>query len=685
MATQNKLVVYINGVRFSPLHVGVSATRNGVVGFSITVPAVREWTVLPPRSHAAVFFVDPVTQSWRMMCEGEYIGFSRAFSGDGSRARTLTFRGLHGCWQNISYLNIVGMSQNNTQANNTQIAVANGQALYPDTGKTAIPIASLDAIVEETFSKTSQVADVLSNICNRVVQQTPLEAFYRVTRQWSQKFHTPPDLDISNLMDNQRTRALIKGGLNSFKLGENVKLSDIIRGYASLPLYQMVPVLAPRVHAPQDADTVQGRVASWRIPELLFVPEMFFTVPPACNVIFRDQIVSQDMSVNFDAVPTRAIAEVQVTELTGDAKKGIPPFYMSNGSYVDNVTDRQTDAGRAPVAALTHYNFSEEELMRGVVSRKTNLSYDRVAIEQDSAIPQEVRPEALQAMFSELTRHDYLNMRGRALTQQVTCCFLPYVQPGFNALVEDPTGPFFGIIESVSHMMSASGQVQTNVTFTHVRDAYTVGVDNRTPYHPKYFNRAFRARGISDQYTKMFGNNLHKHAAMVPNEVLTQYAVEDGAGGSLTRVNLDALAGQVIQIPRYSPGFRSSGDLTDGRIAANLRANPVLTHQRMQEYQYRSGTSLEDFVAFHGLWPNASGKYDTNLESPPLDLAPQRPGEGGAPLFSSPYGMDYRDGNELDPDWGIYEPREGRGGKYSPARQEVTRMIAAKIAEGAST
>ena len=96
MALPHKVVVYINGYRFDPLNVTCTFQAQEVCNFQVDVVPVPQWDLLLPRSHGAVFFLDPLTNVYRLMCEGEYVGLSRSKVGTGHRTRTLLFRGLHG-------------------------------------------------------------------------------------------------------------------------------------------------------------------------------------------------------------------------------------------------------------------------------------------------------------------------------------------------------------------------------------------------------------------------------------------------------------------------------------------------------------------------------------------------------------------------------------------------------------
>jgi hypothetical protein len=161
MATPFKVVVYINGYRFDPIHVTATFAAGDVCSFQVDVPPVPEWDLLLPRSHGAVFFLDANTGTYRLMCEGEYVGLSRSRNGTGQRTRSLVFRGLHGFMEGTSFFNVFGQSNaagsspSPDQAVNALSAIANGSLIVQKKESAGFkPVSMADILIGEHLGRT---------------------------------------------------------------------------------------------------------------------------------------------------------------------------------------------------------------------------------------------------------------------------------------------------------------------------------------------------------------------------------------------------------------------------------------------------------------------------------------------------------------------------------------------------
>lgn len=679
-STYSRLVVYINGVRFYPSAASVTAQREGFVNFTLTVPAVREWVVLPRRSHAALFFVDPVTDTWRLMCEGEYVGRSSAKSGEGHRSLSLMFEGLHACWQHTKLFNVFPAAEKEGSAGairTVQAALVNG-ILISQVSKTGQALLSYQQIVDAVCAQSTRVSAGLPAFIERVVGQTPVDSFYMKARKWPHKYFCLEDATVSQTIDTNQMKEMLERG---FTLGANVSTGTpvlhLIQKYLHYAFYQMCPILAPPFYS-----KITNAAEDQRIGEVLFTPQLSNVVPPASNVIFLDQITQQTASVSYRSLITRWVGEIRMP-ITN-----MPPYIVANGEVSENLLAARKELD--PKTALSHGFLSKEELDAGVISMPGDLDLSKFNPDQKLTIPD--RPEMMMNYAGHLARYEFDRQRGTQLSQSLVCEFLPYLIVGFPCVVEDNTAPFTGIIESVTHMLSASGDANTSVEISYARDAYKITGVNRTPFYPIYLNSRYLPAHIDDTYAKLFGTNIRKHSAMVEKKVITAQANTWGAAnvqGQMVRCDLDDLVGRVIAIPVFSCNFDNL-DATTGAIASGLRANGIMTHTAMQEYQYRAGMTLSEYCTFHDLdqaW--GSDEIDRGEIDPPSDLAASQKStfqEPGHRLFGAPNGLQLLE--EVDPEWGIYKPIASQTGnargEISAERQLIARMIQQSLQEGAS-
>ena len=669
MAESLRVVAYINGVRFYPNHVGFSVTQGELYSFSVTIPAVPEWEILPKRSHGVIFFSDPVTHAWRMLCEGEYFGYAKGKSGEGQRSRVLHFRSLHGLWETSTYAGLASLVAEGANPDALQLAIANGNNIQAGADTKLFTINELmDRVLsEEGLGPGAQLSAFLPELLSAITQQLPVEAFYFRARKLRSKMYAVPDAQIARAIDVARFKDVTVNGFNSLGLRMNTRISQIIQAYEDIAFYQHLNIPAPPLFP-----TSEGPV----IPEIWFTPHLYHVVPPACNVIFDDQIATLQQNRNFALEPTRVVVHMQ-SVFAGK----IPKYYMANETLqAFDVTRLVSTDTISPAQAVLRDLFSLEELERGVFPQSIPVTLEKLQV------PGQNPEVAVRDYAMQVTRHHYEVERGRAQSVTLHCSFLPYLLPGFPCLVEDRNGPFFGIVQNVSHSLPATGRPSTSVTINHIREAY-VTPTNRTPAYPVWLNAAFQAGLVASTYRNLLGKNDFDFAGMVEDRhivtekrtVETGYEVEDVP-------DLDRLAARVIAVQHYDANFQVLGTLASGVPEAERVRNEGVDLQRYWlRRQYRAAVTLSEYLRFHGL-EHRSGVSDDAVDEPPVDLAPVAPSRGGEPLFGNPFRLQYETGDSTDANrYGNYRLLRGAGGAFiSDARQRAARTIQQAIARGAT-
>lgn len=678
----SRVVLYINGVRFYPSTVSVAAQRNGFSSFTVTLPSIVEWSVLPRRSHGALFFVDPVTRTWRLLCEGEYSGFGRSKMGDGHRSLSLTFRSLHATWNKTKLFNTVPSQEKepitNEAADAVVRALANG-VLVDKVAKMGKTILSFQQILDKVTTNSTLVSVGLPAFIETITEQTPVESFYMFARKWNKKYYILEDRTLGETLNMNLLNEVLTNGFRIRTGAHGLPIMALLTKYLQAAMYQMCPILAPPIYT-----LTSGNSTSRRIPEILFTPKLAFVVPPASNVIFADQILQQDTSVDYDTLITRLVGEVD----SGVAH--IPPWVFTNGEINENLLGN-LEKEKDPTLALSHGFLSREELDAGIVTDYESFLLSKIQPQLRTQLSDQ---QALIIHYlGNLNRYTFEERRGNAQVQNLVCEFLPYLLPGFPCTVEDSSGPFTGIIESVSHSLSSDGNAVTSVVISHYRPSYIVAGTNRTPFYPKYLNARFLPAKIDDTYKRLFGTNVRKHSAMLPADQITAQTntlFKSLVSGELTRCDLDALVGRVVSVPKFTCNYSVATGETESTIADSLRAAGIATHMAMQEYQFRAGTSLYDYCTFHDLdAAYGSESVDEGSKEPPSDLAKdngrQISAANGHLLFGAPAQLELLD--KLDPDWGMFRPVKDLAANREAItgdRQEIARMIQRRLREGAS-
>jgi hypothetical protein len=711
-----RVLTYINGVRVDVISVTVTTTRDDVVSFFLSVPGIPEWDLLPPRSHAVVFFADEVSGLWRMLVEGEFISDNKEKSAAGARQVTLGFRSLHGIFAHAVYASLGIGSSGDGKVEEQLAMVSNGRRVLPTGNKQSdmpTPAALLGAIVNTATSASV----FFPQLVKQVLSQLPVEAYYHHERYLGDKMFSLLDNEIKQIVDVRRAGELSQYQTNNSSF-ENQTLLSILRRYEGMMMYQHIPMVAPPFYDPDGKGSprdVAGQETDSlvSIPELIFTPYLYNVIPPACNVIFQDQIQMLSRGIDYATMPTRVI-----TKLASSPGSTQPKFYMSNTptDSFDAATSLITSyPGNNPGLAATHDLLSGEELNRGVVAQTLPLSIEIFPSKPgDAAKPEEEK--SWTSYWDANTRHYFAEVTGAAKVASLTTVFLPMLIPGVPCLVEDKTGPFHGYIDSISHVLSNDSPPQTSVRISQVRPALVIEGKDVTPPLPTWLNAAYLPSGVSGTtrntqggviktngtWSRLLGVNAYDKfggtafAAMVPDNTIEAGIVQsiddtppplnrgDAEAYASQQVNMDKLAAKVIPIYSFSKDMKFTG-ISTGSIADEMRKQPDPV-AAMAGYNWRPGVSLSAFMTFHRLTAISSvanvDQYENSI--PPETLFdPSSVESAPARLFAAPYRMRFTgeaplvDGElrRSDPNntssavYGGYRLEAVDGRLYNPARQ----------------
>lgn len=657
MASDLRVVSFINGIPFYPQSVTFTATRGATPSFTLTVPAVPQWDLLPERSHCVVFFIDPVTRTWRFLYEGEYDKTHRGRLSTGARSRTLCFRSLFGYWDQADFTTLSGCAAKPSGQPDlvyeTVIARAAGQNLtFKDNGGPP-QLDNLQAIIEQVIAaadkdKAQTLSGAFPAFVKRATIQTPVEAFYADKRKVLDKFSTEPDSEVTTVMTFARFRDCLTNQFNPVMGKPNTKLSELLAAYENMAFYQHTPLPAGFVN---DAG---------KLVELQFIPQLYGVLPPACNVIFSDQIVSSQINLDILHQPTRVVTEVTFP-FAPNGNAGLPIIYMANDATTLNVTAQKANE------AVTHDALSPTELLRGVVATSVSIGFEKLVktdtqdLTADSTAP---KNDELTTLIEEAVKYQYTIERARYMVAELSCSFLPYVVPGYPCLVEDSSGSYHGMLESVTHMIPCTGVPSTSLSVSTLRPAYVEKGTNNSPPLPRWLSKIFRPEQVMGTYKKTLGTATD----------FAETVATEGAPNEVAQANLDILASNVISTPTYDAELNLESDPYDLAIVANQLRNEVDTQSAMLQYQYRQGTSISEYASFHGL--NITGIDDGNMAdefTAPLT--------GNNDLFGSPAGLRFVGKGETGSNiYGVYQLVGG----VSDYRAVRTQAVLAAISRGVS-
>lgn len=388
------------------------------------------------------------------------------------------------------------------------------------------------------------------------------------------------------------------------------------RAVAEAYVLQMIELFA------RYQSTSVTEVAPPRILTTLIVPDLFFTTPPTCNVLFPNQLFG--ISLNFPAMD-RATRMMLYTDL-GDvqsqngegqssaAATGIAYYAPSNEWFQASQGQIKFSPSSVLPVLMPHERFT------GIVPALRNVSQLDVIFKSMVGRGQTPATERTRAMM-RLANFHLLDERYRNTTLSVSGPFNPYACPGLPCAVIDTTDRtiepriYQGLLQSVSHDISSTG-AGTSYTLTHVRR--TTEVDEIFAQIGQQFGLPDNV-GAEDLYRPIWYDEQYAlanigQALYVP--LLGCGSVQDAVPASVQK---DAVSIDVADPSRQTPTYR-----THTAVAAALR--PYLTLDSVEartayvhNYVRRDVADIADLLGPHGLysWQSAPYVVDAATGCPP--------------------------------------------------------------------
>ncbi len=284
-----------------------------------------------------------------------------------------------------------------------------------------------------------------------------------------------------------------------------------------------------------------------RIASNLTKPQLPFTVPPLCNVIFPSQTLSKSYRENYATQPTRIyISDPSL----------IQRLQMSNLNPMTHIALFKTqvafprEANEASKAAVDKKGGNPfdtliwpEEYFKGPVIRKTVypewFTLLNEAYAQASGLVESIPSLTSRPLYELYAANEFYRERLSQQQGNVTMTFDPYVVPGFPGVFLDSDHPalhFFGYITNVQHRMSQTVS-STSVTYAfgqYFQDFF------KTLWEAKYDlvnSQALQDKAVLDE----LGEDLGTSAAALPQVVAEKIKVL-GQAIQAIRAQVDALS-----------------------------------------------------------------------------------------------------------------------------------------------
>jgi hypothetical protein len=385
---------------------------------------------------------------------------------------------------------------------------------------------------------------------------------------------------------------------------------DVAGGFRAIAdLTSVVRVLAATQGGPAAATHAAPRLMNY-----LILPDLFFSTPPACNVIFPNQVSSLTYNSAGMDRPTRLQLTVDPGDLrsTGDAPTStdrvtvLTYFAPTVGLFTASQGALQLTVQMNMDPLLPHERYT------GIVPVFKNISkLDTMS----AANAQRLDPNDKE-IFLRLANFQLLDARYQSGQLAVSGPFNPFACPGFPCAVMDSIGEsysqiYVGLLQSVSHSVS-TGNASTSYVITHARPAMETdeifkqleGADEigaEDLCRPIWYDEQYALAKIGKAlYEPLLG------CVSVQDKVPTGELVPD-------TFSYD------INTKQKTPTYKTSTALAHVHKVYNSLPSQVARQQYVHAYTYRPVADQADIVGPYGLyaWVSTPAVANAAGECPP--------------------------------------------------------------------
>lgn len=238
--------------------------------------------------------------------------------------------------------------------------------------------------------------------------------------------------------------------------------ADLAEAHNATTLGDTLDAVARRVSSDiAQAGTTQSIT---RVLNYLLLPDLSFCTPPACNVLFPNQVFSISTQLALYDRPTRLMLHASAVQGANAAAQ--QAYYAPS---VPEFSSQQGAAGKAD----TYTPLLPHEIHTGIVPAFQSFTFlEKLATSQTI----KNKDEAL----IRIANFNLMRQRYEPNSISVSGVFNPFACPGFPIAVIDPDDVsdtptvYIGLLKSVAHSYAGSGQAMTSYTITHARDAREV-------------------------------------------------------------------------------------------------------------------------------------------------------------------------------------------------------------------
>ena len=441
--------LFLEGVAIPFSSASITASVNAQASCSIEIPPVEAARNILPRTMVALFFYEDGKS--HLIFEGEVVGKSFV-KGAGARAVRFTCVGYEMYWQQ-AYRTFydternVPTEQTEQMSNLLTISSVSRQQGMPVTSFLSSAFMREGQVDPPTLSKMGSISWGFNNL---FLKTYALNNFHRLADK---------RIDLLRrvrIFDNQFSQEIMTHFLNipenstSSSYGPATTLYDIIMDLLKRVYYIYLPITSPAI-------TRSG--SSSKLIQSVMMPDMTWSAPPRCNVLFPEDYAEFSFGHNMLAEPTRTEVQSSFGWHDTTSTRYYEPAELS---ALFKLKREKSETGTNDAAFLL-----PDEFLKGVIYNYTTFnSRDTIHGPQASAT------QLTLAHHYEAIVH-WIHSTARLVTRTInnlTGPFNPYLVCGLpGVLLDTDWGGFMGNIVGYTHSIHPQRGASTVVQMSHIR------------------------------------------------------------------------------------------------------------------------------------------------------------------------------------------------------------------------
>lgn len=444
--------------------------------------------------------------------------------------------------------------------------------------------------------KSVDMAGLIEQLTQGMMWVNPLVFHRYITSRMSYKSISAPDDMVKNFLSYDYILNILTS-MGGAYFREETTTQDVISMWMQQCFYSKSTCCAPSY------SDVNG---AKRIHQTIYHPQSFFSIPPACNILFPDFISNISYTESFLEHPTRMISRIDpLLGLGGDTNVEMGYFYSELGEYVNSRDILNKMKALPRNLYISEYSDEEYAKYPKPSSIKINNSLAYQLIKQGKSLSDikdtvEDKNKKIDAIVGQTTQYMFLEQKYGTRPLTISGSFNPYFSVGFPCIVFDESSSFMAKPLSITHNINASGDASTQYSCNFALpldsdDLISDGKNVKFPPIPAWVPDAYRPKQIDDTYSKIFGNNAFGYASLGgyanksgnPTNAEEEIAsIAEGKGTLPYRINMSRLANTVFSLNRAS------------KVGSYDKSDDKLGYAR--QYIMRKVTTFAQYMDFYG-------------------------------------------------------------------------------------